>query len=287
MNNQTLKHIIDDVYDNLKSNKFDVLGENEIKLFGRPDMGVSSGDDPYFDFLKEHIGSFHWSPIDAFKLKYSEGAPPAKLRVVSLVFPQSDFAKEAQRNEDIHPSDRWLVSRGKWEGLMAEFSGEVVRRVEAEGVKIVSIDLQPEFSRHDSKNLGIASRWSHRHYAYASGLGTFGLSDGFISRFGKAIRITSYVIEADLDLTSDNRPGVYDWCLYYSSGKCGACVGRCPVNAISVEGHDKAVCASYEDVCVGNYWPEHLERGNWMFGCGLCQVNVPCQNKAPIPLSIR
>ena len=83
---------------------------------------------------------------------------------------------------------------------MEEFSGKLVAELEAQSYRCVSVDLQPEFSRETSPDLGIASKWSHRHAAFAAGLGTFGLSDGFISEKGKAIRITSMVIEADLEL---------------------------------------------------------------------------------------
>lgn len=40
----------------------------------------------------------------------------------------------------------------------------------------------------DQPLIGIASRWSERHAAYAAGLGTFSLSDGFISSRGIAHR---------------------------------------------------------------------------------------------------
>ncbi len=31
-------------------------------------MGYSSGDDELYDFWKEHIGAFHWTPAEAFAL---------------------------------------------------------------------------------------------------------------------------------------------------------------------------------------------------------------------------
>ena len=282
MDNSQLRKIIDNIYDGLESNNFDRIGEPDIPMYGRPAMGVSRGDDEYFEFLKGHIGEFHWSPIDAWRLKYDDDTVPSDLRVVSLIFPQSGFAKAAQKKEEIHPSDEWLVSRGKWEGMMREFSGKLVAELEEMGLKAVSIDLQSEWGLETSENLGIASRWSHRHYAYAAGLGTFGLSDGFISDFGKAVRITSLIVNVPLDTTSENRQGPYDRCLFHAKGICGMCIKRCPCNAISEEGHNKDICAEYEDICIENYWPPHIEMGDWIFGCGLCQVKVPCQDKNPM-----
>ena len=276
-----LREITDRVYDGLEQNNFRTLGLQEEVMFDRPLIGVAAGDDPYFLFLKEHIGDFHWTPAEAFSLKYGE-ADPASLRVISMVFPQSARTKEAQKQAQVFPCDRWVVSRGEWEPMMREFSTKFVAELEAAGIPAVSIDLQPQWKREQSEHLGIASRWSHRHYAYAAGLGTFGLSDGFISEAGKAIRLTSYIVKADLPVTDRGDRGPYDWCLYYAKGTCGACIKRCPTGAISKEGHDKERCAGYEDVAVANYWPAHIERGSYIFGCGLCQSGVPCQNRKPV-----
>lgn len=276
-----IRMIADQVYDSLERNNFRTIGMPEAAMYDRPVIGVAAGDDPYFTFLKEHIGSFHWTPEEAFALKYSKG-DPASLRVISMVFPQSAGTKEAQEKASVFPCDRWLVSRGEWEPLMQEFSSKFVAAVEAEGIPIVSIDLQPQWKIERSERLGIASRWSHRHYAYAAGLGTFGLSDGFITEYGKAVRLTSYVVKADLPVTDRGDRGPYDWCLYYAKGTCGVCVKRCPVGAISQQGHAKDRCAAYEDEAIAQYWPAHIERGNYKFGCGLCQTGIPCQDRRPV-----
>jgi epoxyqueuosine reductase QueG len=164
---------------------------------------------------------------------------------------------------------------------MKEFSGKLVKRLFDMDIRSVSIDLQPEFSTARSETLGIASKWSHRHSAYLAGLGTFGLSDGLITEKGKAIRITSLIIEAPLTPTIRSYTSHNEWCLYYKNGSCGACMKRCPVNAITLERHDKDVCLAYEDFFAENYWPKDVDRGDYILGCGLCQVGIPCQNKKP------
>lgn len=276
-----IREMTDRVYHDLEQNRFRRLGEPDAVLFERPEIGVAAGDDPYFTFLKEHIGPFHWTPAEAFALKYGE-AEPASLRVISMVFPQTARTKKEQRQAKVFPCDHWVVSRGEWEPLMKEFSLKFVEEMEAAGIPIVSIDLQPQWKMERSEHLGLASRWSHRHYAYAAGLGTFGLSDGFISEHGKAVRLTSYVVKADLPVTDRGDRGPYDWCLYYAKGTCGACIKRCPVGAISKDGHDKERCASYEEEAIAKYWPAHIERGDYIFGCGICQTAVPCQDKRPV-----
>ncbi|MEL7656340.1 MAG: 4Fe-4S double cluster binding domain-containing protein, partial [Bacillota bacterium] len=171
--------------------------------------------------------------------------------------------------------------RGEWEPLMKEFSGKLVDKLESMGIRSVSIDLLSEFSTVKSETLGLASKWSHRHSAYLAGLGTFGLSEGLITEKGKAVRITSLIIEAPLTPTIRPYSTYNEWCLYYRNGNCGACMKRCPVHAITKEGHDKDVCESYEEVFAEKYWPEDIGRGDYILGCGLCQSGIPCQNKKP------
>ena len=281
INNSDIAQIIYETYESLEKNNFATLGRPDSLMWERPLIGIASGDDPYYDFLKQHIGQFHWNPEEVFQLKYRGPIEKKNLRVISMVFPQTEETKQTQAEETKCPSREWIVSRGEWEPLMKEFSGGLVKRLEEIGIRSVSIDLQPEFSTARSETLGIASKWSHRHSAYLAGLGTFGLSEGLITEKGKAIRITSLIIEAPLTPDVRSYTSHNEWCLYYKNGSCGVCMNRCPVNAISFEGHDKEACLAYEDFFAEHYWPADIVRGDYILGCGLCQTGVPCQNKRP------
>jgi epoxyqueuosine reductase QueG len=281
INNNDIEQVVYETYDSLEKNNFSTLGRPNSPIWEKPLIGIALGNDPYYDFLKEHIGTFHWSPAEVFQLKYSTPFFKEDLRVVSMVFPQATETKQAQAKETKGPSKEWIVSRGEWEPLIREFSGKIVDRLSDMHIRSVSIDLQTEFSRQESENLGTASNWSHRHSAYLSGLGTFGLSDGLITEKGKAIRISSLIIEAPLTPTIRPYSTHTEWCLFYKNGSCGACIARCPAKAITTQGHDKDICAAYEDVFAEKYWPEEVVRGDYILGCGLCQVGIPCQNKKP------
>jgi epoxyqueuosine reductase len=131
----------------------------------------------------------------------------------------------------------------------------------------------------NSNRFSYASSWSERHAAHAAGLGTFGLCDGLITAKGKAMRVGSVVARISIEPTprpySDHRA----YCLYFDNGTCGKCIDRCPVRAITEAGHDKEKCR------------QHLARSREYvkktykfegYGCGLCQVAVPCEAGIPV-----
>lgn len=280
--NKPIEEIIINIFSSLDKNNFATLGLPDIPIWQTPLVGVAAGDDPYFQFLKEHIGEFYWLPEEVYAMRH-EAVDPSKLRVVSIAFPQSEEAKKDQMKATDFPCDKWLVSRGEWEPLMQTFSSRLVETLREEGIESVSIDLLKEFHREQSKSRGIASTWSHRHTAHAAGLGTFGLADAIITEKGTAVRLSSIIINADYEVTPRSYDSPYQWCLHYQDGKkCDLCVKRCPAGALSSEGHDKMKCSEYEDKKdEEGVYPSYLNKDNYMFGCGLCQVKIPCQNKRP------
>ena len=90
---QEIYEQIYNVFDGLESNSFETLGKPEVCMFEKPLIGVAAGDDPYYDFLKEHIGEFHWSPAEVFALKYGQGTDPSSLRAICMIFPQTEGTK--------------------------------------------------------------------------------------------------------------------------------------------------------------------------------------------------
>ena len=89
-------------------------------------VGFSSGADPLYQDLKEHVGPFHWTPLEAFALSEAAqatdgegaGSPAAAspvaaedLTVVSWVPCQSDEAKRSNSRETRYPSETWARTR--------------------------------------------------------------------------------------------------------------------------------------------------------------------------------
>lgn len=55
---------------------------------------------------------------------------------------------------------------------------------------------------------------------------------------------------------------------------CGKCVRNCPVNAITIEnGKNNHTCSVFLDITSEKYKPR--------YGCGKCQVEVPCESRIP------
>jgi len=276
----SIYEMIKEIFNNLETNNLAVVGEPEIPAWDEPIMGVAAGDDEYFKFLKEHIGEFHLSPSEVFSLKFDESIA-SKLRVISIVFPHSETILTAQSRQSRFPDKYWAAARGTWEQVVKEFASKLETELNTKGIRAVSVDLRPEVKRENSETLGICSTWSHRHAAFAAGLGTFGLSDGFITEKGKAVRFMSFIVEADLEPTEKDYEGHYDWCLYFRSGICGACIRRCPKRAIAEKGHDKEKCFEYTRTCYEKLSEEIDTTEMIEVGCGLCQTKVPCMNKKP------
>jgi epoxyqueuosine reductase QueG len=69
------------------------------------------------------------------------------------------------------------------------------------------------------------------------------------------------------------------YCLFFSNGGCMACADRCPVGAITEEGHNKKACRDHAGGTRAKYVKERF--GFSGYGCGLCQTGVPCESGIP------
>jgi epoxyqueuosine reductase len=247
-------------------------------------LGWARGDDPVFQEIKADIGEFLWTPEEIFSLTYPNiEVAPEELAVLVWILPQRKETKQDNRKETRYPSDRWAGSRYYGEQANMSLRRHMAEALTKAGYPAVSPMASPLFGWHTSPRHGIASNWSERHAAYGCGLGTFGLSDGLITPWGKAHRLGSVV--ARLDVSPAKRP--YDthtaYCLYHAKGTCLKCVARCPAGAITEKGHDKEACRRYLDDITSSYLENRL--GFDAHACGLCQTGVPCESRIPMKLN--
>ncbi len=260
--------------------------ENSLKLkSGEPAweeviFGYSAGDDPLYEKYKDVVGETHFTPEEIFNLTFPEDpAKASDLTVISWALIQREPVKEDNRKENFYPSERWVMARFPGEKFNELLRQHVADELGKHGIPAVAPILSPHWRFERSEKYFLSSRWSERHAAYASGLGTFGLCDGLITEKGKAHRVGSVVAKVRLEPTPRPYTDHHAWCLFYATGDCTACTERCPVDAISETGHDKAKCMAHAAGTCGQYVKE-----KWNFdgyGCGLCQTAVPCESGIP------
>ena len=239
-----------------------------MRIFDEPLIGYASADDPYFAEAKKPgiIGAHFMTP--------SEWLPGAKT-VIALFLPFTEQVRSANRQNMAWPADEWLHARIEGQAFQDKICLFAEGLLKKEGFSALApmldsrVILRNPLVSDKTKQDHYTSNWSERHAAYAAGLGTFGLSKGLITRKGVAGRYLSIITNASFE--ADKRPytGVYDYCI-----KCGACARNCPPGAISVEkGKIHYPCWEFVETTKVKHNPR--------YGCGKCQVKVPCENKAP------
>ena len=205
---------------------------------------------------------------------------PKELTVISWILPQTEYTKAQQRREIDVPTRNWVKSRiygEKFNDLLRKY---LVNHISEYGYEAVAPAIYHEWNNERSLKYGYASNWSERHVAFVSGLGTFGLCDGLITKVGKAMRCGSIVARIQLKPTLRPYTNYHEYCLYYKYGTCKKCIDRCPAKAISEKGHDKVKCREYQSQIIRGYVKNEYNLVSSC--CGLCQTQVPCESGIPI-----
>ena len=252
-------------------------------IFGRPLVGFVAGSDPVFLQIKRAIGDFHLTPREAVeKVAESRGTTAPRedqIGVVSFVLPIDGATRRENSKMTDAPSERWAHTRLFGEQFNRKLQQHLVSLFDQKGYFALAPEMEERLFRMlvDEK-AGWASTWSQRHVAFAANLGTFGLSDGLITRAGKAHRLGSVIVSQPLD-SPQRTDDIHRDCLFYRDASCKKCIERCPADAISEEGHDKPKCAAF----VMGTIPLIKERyGIEIYGCGLCQAGVACERRIPV-----
>jgi epoxyqueuosine reductase QueG len=256
------------------------------RIFDEPLVGFADGDDPIFKEYKTIIGDFHLTPREALQnhlqsIDIRQG--PAHVSVVSFILPVSYKTRLSLRKETLVPSLRWNHTRWQGQDFIYDLSRYVTSLLESLGYRAVAPELA-DFYKINRLPAGYAANWSQRHAAYAAGLGTFSLNDGFITPKGMAMRCGSVVTDAIIPpsprLYSDHLAN----CLFYYNRSCNRCAQRCPAGAIDEKGHDKNKCREFlfnrQKEIVRELHREEGYIGGYL-GCGLCQTKVPCEARIP------
>ena len=258
---------------------------NDYVIWDEPLVQFADGNDPLFAEYKTIIASTYLTPREALAKTYKKNPEelPEKLSVISWILPAVEETRKTNRAESRVPSRLWSHTRFYGEKFNGVLRTHMVELLTTMGYLAVAPFLQPYFEIFNNEK-GPYSNWSERHVAFAAGLGTFSLSDGFITERGIAHRCGSVVTDLVLPVSPRTAEGPYSNCLFYLDGSCIACVKRCPAGAITEKGHDKIKCHAYLRDTLG-YSTESLQEGynndTSVAGCGLCQTKVPCEFRNP------
>ena len=213
-----------------------------------PLVGFASGMDPLFFEYKNIIGSFHLTPREIISAALKERGRSLlfteieQISVISWILPAAEDTRKSNRQENQFPSKLWAYTRDFGEACNDALRKHVVGFLKELGYVTVAPMLSPSFQWVRDEKVGLASTWSERHTAYACGLGTFSLNDGFITPKGMAMRAGSVVTLLKLTPSEKKYRHHKENCLQFRNDKCGKCILRCPAGAINEKGHDKNKC---------------------------------------------
>jgi len=239
-----------------------------MRIFDEPLFGYASAEDPFFMEAKkpEIIGAHFMAP--------EEWLPGAKT-VISVFLPITKRVREANRLDMTWPAYEWLHARIEGQAFQVKICRFVEDLLKKEDFAALTPMIDSRLSSrnpliNDKTEQGFyTTNWSERHAAFAAGLGTFGLSKGLITRKGVAGRYLSVITSAPIEPTVRPYKDVYAYC-----SSCGACAANCPAKAISKkQGKLHFPCSTFLDTVKAKHAP--------YYGCGKCQVKVPCEDKAP------
>lgn len=247
----------------IKSDSRNILhAHNNIKIYDSPLIGIASANDSYFEEFRKPgiVGPKFILPTEWL---------PEATSVISFFLPLTKELRDTNRNPGL-PSEEWISERIDGEAFINAAHVFLVELLKELNAKAVAPSIDPRFCVEDK-----ISNWSERHVAFTAGLGTFGLHRALITAKGTAGQIGSVI--TTIALTPTPRPYTrYDeYCPFLTQNKCGACIRRCPPIAISEKGKENKVCSDYID-------REIRSRFSPRYGCGKCNINVPCENKIPI-----
>jgi len=295
--NEQLLHFLED---NFATSELNRLPEKYGggRIFSSPLIGVAAGDDPIFLKFKEVVGPEHFTPLEMWDECGQEELPANQLRIVSIVFPYVKKIRDESKNiiqlpRVTLPAEIYSIGRNYANEFKAYILKQCIKFFQEKGFMAAAGMLSEAFTIIVKGTF--YSTWSERHAAFATGLGTFSLHEGFITEVGCNVRLASVITNAPLELTPRKYTDPYSNCLYFTKGTCKTCIVKCPANAITENGHDKTKCYNYGQkiarkmkIRLGSLPKPHSRRVNgklrppsYPVGCAFCQFGVPCMDKNP------
>ena len=268
------------------------------RIFSRPLIGVSRGDDHIFKKFKEVVGPEHLTPAEMWVQNDfpDDNGLAERLRIVSTVFPYVNRIREESKSVEKMPAEIYSLGMNYAGAFMNDVLNLTVKFIQDMGFQAIAGALSPAFQVIiDLNPIRIYSTWSERHMAFAAGLGTFSLHEALVTEVGTNVRLASVLTDMPLEVSPRKSDEPYTNCLYYAENTCRKCEERCPGGAITKVGHDKIKCYLYGEVVekemskrlgsilkLNRDYVNGQDKISFHVGCAFCQFGVPCTDKNPM-----
>lgn len=227
------------------------VANSSSNLYRTPLIGFASANDSIFLQLKDVISAEHLLPIDLL---------PEARTVLAFFLPYVKELPDSNRKGDF-ASRKWAEAYDSTNKLINDICCNLANLLNAYCVKAAWLKPTYEFDKQK-----LYAQWSHKHIAYACGLGSFGRNQLLITSSGCAGRFGTLVIDAIIKPTSRLSP--VRSC--FAEKGCIYCFENCPVQAVNQTGFDRHKCYRH---CLANdrLFPDL----NSVEVCGKCSTG-PC-----------
>lgn len=252
------------MHEKLKKMVYDFVEDYKIKNriktdWRKPLVAFAYVNDPLFLQLKQLIGEFHKVPTEMMK--------EAKT-VITYFIPFNKRVVSSNANGK-SCSKEWAIAYVETNKLIVDLNDYLYFKLSEQDFKSVLIPPTYNFNK-----LKLMSYWSHKHAAYISGLGKFGLHKMLITEKGCCGRLGSLITSAKISATERKNE---EYCLYYENESCKKCLEKCVFNALRIFSFDRYKCYS---VLLKN--GELFARLGLTDICGKCACGVPCSLIKPV-----
>ncbi len=259
-----------------------------LQIFDAPLFGVADAQDPIFhEFLNPEIIGPDLLLPDVWL--------PGSRSVISFFLPFTERVRIANRRDMSYPATEWIHGRIEGQIAINAYLEKLCDLCCESGFKAVAPTIDGRFCQFKPRggSHNYTSTWSERHVAYAAGLGTFSMSRGLITEKGVAGRFGSVITDMPLTVTKRPYTDPFEYC-----NRCGICSVNCPVDAIDplkpiaiTKTHlpcsnlldmFKEKSSAGEDIRPPEQRDDYRPAIHRMrYGCGKCQVETPCETRAP------
>ncbi|MFZ7102827.1 MAG: epoxyqueuosine reductase [Peptococcaceae bacterium] len=227
--------------------------------WGEPLIGYADAKDSLFADLQKIIRPTHALPTELL--------PTAKTVITYFIPFDRQIPLSNLRGRESSPE--WAVSYIETNDLIVnlnKFLHELLLEANYQSAVL------PPTHNFDEEEL--LSDWSHKHAAYISGLGKFGLHQMLITEKGTCGRLGSVVTECRITATPRSSE---EFCLYKYNKTCKKCLEKCVTGALSETSFARHLCYDFLLQMADKYAHEGMADV-----CGKCVSVVPCSFTRPV-----